>query len=122
MKIKIVLCATCFGALVGAAYGAVGCMTDAECSSHALCTDFCCPSGSTTTSYTCLYFGWLPDADGTCKRAATTGSDDKGYTQTTYGTCNATKRTENCYEFSTSATANGGVTRCLSCMNVGDKV
>ena len=122
MKIKIVLCATCFCALVGGAHAA--CMTNIECTNDSRCTDYCCPTGGSNTTYTCP-FGWeLQNAlSSTCVRSATTGSDDKGYTETTYGTCTGIKRTEQCYTFSSSATTgSGGITRCLSCMSVGGKV
>lgn len=72
------------------------CQKFSEC--QKLGNKYCCPTGSTGTEYTCPA-GWtLNSANKTCSRADSTGSDETGSYEMSYGTCDATEETHKCYK------------------------
>jgi len=106
------------GAAIGGTIGQIelSCMDKLTCIKSPTCSGLyaqCCPTGKTATKKTCPT-GWLASGT-TCTRAATTGSDDKGYYQQTYGTCAAeTSAPYDCYEVGPSGALGLG---CAWCMN-----
>lgn len=71
------------------------CMKISDCQKSN--SKYCCLTGETSTEYTCPT-GWtLNSTNKTCSRADTTGSDETGAYKTSYGTCDATENTYNCY-------------------------
>lgn len=61
-------------------------MTLEACLATTLGFSYCCPTGEMIEATTCPK-GWSIDG-GICKRAATSGSDDRGDYMERYGTCN----------------------------------
>lgn len=94
------------------------CQDSITCANSLLCSDFCCPDGTTGTSTSCPS-GWTyVFSSGECERVSVdAGEDDKGYLQTQYGTCAQTTSTHNCYVPSSSETVtiDGSLYRCVSC-------
>ncbi len=109
------------------AYALDLCQTATTCVNSLLCSDYCCPDGTTGTTSTCPT-GWkLMLSSGECERnSVDAGEDDKGYMQTQYGTCAPTTSTYQCYVTASTATVtiNGALHRCVSCINInaGGKV
>lgn len=68
----------------------------------------CCPNGDYTVTYSCPT-NWTRSGT-TCSRNATSGSDDIGYYEQNYGTCNAVEFKQDCCTISTGASIT-----CISC-------
>ncbi|MBQ8294706.1 MAG: hypothetical protein IJX89_04955 [Alphaproteobacteria bacterium] len=119
MKLKyfLALCGTLWGIQPVAAALSL-CQNSVKCANSSLCSDYCCPDGTTGTSTSCPS-GWTyVFSSGECERdSVDAGEDDKGYLQTQYGTCAQTTQTYNCYVPSSSATVtiNGTQYRCVTC-------
>lgn len=71
--------------------GAIGllCVTKESCEQNYGVGKCCVTQVQTNPIYKCPD-GWTLGLMNKCSRTKDTGSDSKGYTETTYGTCNAT--------------------------------
>ncbi|MBQ5700184.1 MAG: hypothetical protein IIV74_02740 [Alphaproteobacteria bacterium] len=107
------------------------CLTLDQCKERINCNlgkYCCCPNGTKRTEYKCPT-GWTYSSlNQRCERSSTSGTTAIGYTQTTYGTCNYTSKTEvDCYGapgLAESVTSPGVLTQCFcpcqdSSVNVG---
>lgn len=102
---------SCLGVTPAMALEVLECNTSSTCATPDL--PYCCPTGDTTKVYTCPD-GWT-NALGTCMRAVTSGEDDKGYYNQTYGSCDATEETLFCYK-AVAKPPSGGAT----CIHLND--
>lgn len=88
------------------------CNTNAKCGTSL--NPCCCPTGETTTTYTCPT-GWIYNiSQKHCSRISTSGSDSTGYYTQTYGTCDGTPNTQACYEAVPRDKQNGRRCYCLA--------
>lgn len=106
------------------------CLTLDQCTDRMDCDsgDYCCcPNGATKTVYNCPA-GWTYSSlNQRCERNSTSGTTEFGYTETTYGTCTYTSKTEvDCYDapgLAANVITPGVLTECVCCedysVNVG---
>lgn len=81
------------------------CCTAQQCATTMTSTNNYCCQVRTDTTYSCP-LGW--SVSGTsCVRSNGEANDAKGYYNATYGTCDATKTTKNCYKALPNSSYNG---------------
>gem|GEM_PF-1591267 len=77
-------------------------------------TQYCCPNGQTETVYSCP-IGWTLSGTTCVRNGTTSGSDETGTIEYSYGSCDATARNIQCCTLSSNP---ADAKRCLQCTTI----
>lgn len=106
--LKSLLCATFIFSFISDAFCV--CDNSTKCCQKTT-KQFCCPNGTTETTYSCPTFWTYISSSNICSRSSISSSDSTGYYTQNYGTCEPTATTAQCY----SGADSSGNLRCVRC-------